>query len=94
MKFELSKEEAYIVLNLLPEKKYLGEIYYLIFTRQIISDRKNPTGDLLPREVDCIKLKLVNGFRYVYEHRSDEWEPIFNLVKNKIRESKLKELGI
>ena len=94
MKFKLTEEEADIVLNSLPDKKYLEEISYVIFTRQIISDRKNPTGELLPREVDCIKLKVTNGFRYVYEHRSDEWEPIFNLVKIKIRDAKLKELGL
>ena len=94
MKFKLTEEEADIVLNSLPEKKYLEEISYVIFTRQVISDRKNPTGELLPREVDCIKLKVTNGFRYVYEHRSDEWEPIFNLVKIKIRDAKLNELGL
>lgn len=94
MKFELSKEEADIVLNLLPDKKYLGEVYHLILTRQIISDRKNPTGDLLPREVECFKVKVSNGYRYVYEHCSDEWVPIFNIFKIKIREEKLKEIGI
>ena len=95
MKFELTKEESDIVLNSLPEKKYLEEISYVIFTRQFISDRKNPTGELLPREVDCFKLKIYKGgYRYVYEHLSDEWEPIFNILKVKVREEKLKELGL
>ena len=94
MKFELTKEESDIVLNSLPEKKYLEEISYVIFTRQIISDRKNPTGELLPREVDCFKLKIhKGGYRYVYEHY-DECKTIFNILKIKIREEKLKELGI
>ena len=98
MKFELTEEEADIVLNSLPEKKYLEEISYVIFTRQFISDRKNPTGELLPREVDCFKLKIhKGGYRYVYEHY-DEWKPIFNIfkvkVKVKVREEKLKELGL
>jgi hypothetical protein len=95
MKFELTKEESDIILNSLPEKRYLDEISYIIFKRQIISDRKNPTGELLPREVDCFKLKIhKGGYRYVYERNSDEWKPISNIVKIKIREEKLKELGI
>jgi hypothetical protein len=95
MKFELTKEESDIILNSLPEKRYLSEIDYLISTRGTISDRKNPTGELLPREVDCFKLKIhKGGYRYVYEHNIDEWKPIFNIVKIKIREEKLKELGI
>lgn len=94
MKFELTKEESDIVLNSLPEKKYLEEISYVIFTRQFISDRKNPTGELLPREVDCFKLKIhKGGYRYVYEHY-DEWKTIFNILKVKVREEKLKELGL
>lgn len=95
IKFELTKEEADIILNSLPDKKYLGCIDYLIFTKQIISDRKNITGELLPREVDCFKLKVNRGgYRYVYEHSFDEWKLIFNIFKIKIRDEKLNELGI
>lgn len=101
MKFELTKEESDIILNSLPEKRYLSKIDYLISARGTISDRKNPTGELLPREVDCFMLKINSnpgGYaahfdRYVYEHYS-EWETISNIVKVKIREERLKELGI
>ena len=70
MKFELTKEESDIILNSLPEKRYLSEIDYLISARGTISDRKNPTGELLPREVDCFMLKINSNpgeYRYVYE---------------------------
>lgn len=96
MKFELTKEESDIILNSLPEKRYLSGIDYLISARGTISDRKNPTGELLPREVDCFMLKINSnpgGYRYVYEHYG-EWETISNIVKVKIREERLKELGI
>lgn len=96
MKFELTKEESDIILNSLPEKKYLSGIDYLISARGTISDRKNSTGELLPREVDCFMLKINSNpgeYRYVYEHYS-EWETISNIIKVKIREEKLKELGI
>jgi hypothetical protein len=94
MKFELTKEEADIILNSLPERKYLSEIDYLMSARRTISDRKNPTGELLSREVDCFVLKInKGGYRYVYEHYS-EWKIIFDIVKVKIREERLKELGI
>ena len=33
------------------------------------------------------------GYRYVYEHYG-EWETISNIVKVKIREERLNELGI
>lgn len=96
MKFELTKEESDIILNSLPEKKYLSGIDYLISARGTISDRKNSTGELLPREVDCFMLKINSNpgeYRYVYEHYS-EWETISNIIKVKIREEKLKELGL
>jgi len=95
MEYLLTYEEELDIMYhfLSTNDKRIGKIKSIEFKKTQISDRNNPTGELLPREVDSIIINSKNSTHYIYKD-STAWDLILNIIKPKIREEKLKEIGI
>ena len=111
-RIHLSEEESNAILDawLIALQNGVSALHYstskkipisMTFGRRNISDRLNPTGELLPREVFCIMVDFVTaagggGTHYFYEGDRDNniWELLLNIVLIKTRDKRLNEIGI
>ena len=68
----------------------------MTFGRRSISDRLNPTGELLSREAFCIMVDFGEGTHYFYEgdRNSNIWKLLLNIALIRTRDKRLNEIGI